>query len=65
MRVHVTNLGPRGRRRRLVLGVAMLAAGAAVAGALLAAGAGTGWLLLTWPPFWAGALGLIQAREGT
>jgi hypothetical protein len=43
----------------------MLAAGVAVAGALLVAGAGTGWLLLTWPPFWAGALGLIQAREGT
>lgn len=65
MRLRVANLGPHGRRRRLVLGLAMLAAGVAVAGALLVAGAGTGWLLLTWPPFWAGALGLIQAREGT
>lgn len=65
MAPHVANIGPGGQRRRLVLGVAMLAVGAAVVTLLIALGTAPGWLLLAFLPFWVGALGLIQAREKT
>jgi fatty acid desaturase len=61
----VRNIGPRERRRRLLTGVVMLAAGVALIGALAALGVGRGWRLLAALPFWAGMLGLFQAKEET
>ncbi len=59
------NIGPRERRKRLVVGVAMLAAGAGVALALVFGGATRWWRLSVFFPFWVGALGVFQARAGT
>jgi len=59
------NIGPRGQRRRLGLGVLMLAVGAGLVAGLIALDAHPGWLLLAFPPFFAGALGILQARERT
>jgi len=61
----VTNIGPRGVRRRRTLGVVGLAAGAGIS----AAG-----ILLSWAPwvratavlpYWLGFLGVFQARAKT
>jgi len=64
-RDRAVNIGPRGQRRRLGLGVLMLAVGAGLVAGLIALGAWPGWLLLAFPLFFAGALGILQAREGT
>jgi hypothetical protein len=61
----VANIGPRERRRRLILGVVTLAVGVAAVAALIIGGAGRGWIVLAVVPFWVGALGLVQARERT
>lgn len=59
------NLGPRGRSRRLALGLVATGAGVLAVAALLAVGARPGWLPAVWPLFWVGALGLLQARAAT
>ncbi len=61
----MSNLSPRGRQRRLALGVAGLGAGALLLVLLVAADAPRAWRLATVLPFWAGALGLLQARAAT
>jgi hypothetical protein len=43
----------------------MLAAGAVLAVGLIAGGARPTWLLLAFPLFLVGALGIVQARERT
>ncbi len=65
MRARAVNIGPRGRARRLRLGLLGLALGAGVVAALVAAGAGPGWALGAFVPFVVGILGIVQAREGT
>ncbi|HEV8643409.1 MAG TPA: hypothetical protein VGV13_20205 [Methylomirabilota bacterium] len=65
MNARVANIGPRERRRRLILGVVALAVGVAAVAALIIGGAARGWIVLAVVPFWVGALGLIQARERT
>lgn len=62
---HAVNIGPRERRRRLALGIGMLAVGVIVVVALIAGDATPAWLLLAFPLFLAGALGIVQARQGT
>ena len=59
------NIGPRERRKRLLMGVTVLTVGAAIALALLATGAARPWRIALFLPFWIGALGLLQAREKT
>ena len=59
------NIGPRGRRRRLGLGVLLLAVGAGLVVGLDSVDARPGWLLLAFVPFFVGLLGILQAREGT
>jgi len=59
------NLGPGGRRRRLIMGIVMLALGAAGAGLLILTGADRGLRAFLLLPFWAGALGVLQARAHT
>ena len=61
----VGNLGPRQRRRRLVMGVVMLVVGIALVAALIALHVDRGWRVLAVLPFWAGALGLFQASANT
>jgi hypothetical protein len=61
----VANLGAAGQRRRAILGAVMLVIALGVAAGVVAAGAAAGWALVTGLPFWAAALGLIQARDKT
>ncbi len=64
-RARAVNIGPRGRRRRLGLGLLTLALGAGLMASLVALGARPAWLLLALPLFFGGLLGILQAREGT
>jgi len=59
------NIGPREQRKRLVMGVVMLALGAGSAVALVAAGAPVSWRLGLFLPFWVAGLGVFQARAKT
>lgn len=59
------NIGPRERRKRLRMGVAMLAAALLLLAGLVGAGAGRPWRALALVPFWLSALGFAQARGGT
>ncbi len=43
----------------------MLAVGVVLVAVLIARGAQPAWLLLAFPLFFTGALGVLQAREGT
>ncbi len=61
----VTNIGPRGRRRRALLGAVALAAGVAILALLLMLSVDRGWRALLVVPFWTGALGILQARAHT
>jgi hypothetical protein len=57
------NLGPRESARRRRIGWYSLAAGIAVAAALVLGGFPWWTRLAVFFPFWAAALGLLQARE--
>jgi hypothetical protein len=59
------NLVRAGRQRRYVLGGIGLAAGAALAAALVLSGAPLGARFLVFVPFVFGALGVFQAHAGT
>lgn len=65
MTAQARNLGPHGRRRRLILGIVMLTVGAAGAAVLVLSGAGPGPRAVLFLPFWIGALGVLQARAHT
>ncbi|MBI4246878.1 MAG: hypothetical protein HY728_00985 [Candidatus Rokubacteria bacterium] len=64
-RVRLSNIGPRGQRQRLTLGLIALSVAVVAAAALVLLGVTPGALLAVWPAFWIGALGVIQAREKT
>jgi len=59
------NIGPAGRRQRLIGGVGLLALGLAAALLLLLTGADRGLRLALFVLFLAGAIGLLQARDHT
>ena len=59
------NIGPRERRKRRVMGIAGLAAGALLAFALVALSAPRFSRLFIFFPIWIAALGLLQTREQT
>lgn len=61
----VANIGPRGRRRRRLIGVAGLAGGIAIVAVLVAQDAPHWWRLAAFGPFWLGAVGFLQAKEST
>jgi len=61
----VMNIGVRERRKRMKFGVTLVAASGLVATVLVATGADRWWRLALFLPFWAGALGVFQAREKT
>jgi hypothetical protein len=61
----IPTLGPRQRRRRLVVGAVALVL-AVAAGILLATtGATRAWRLVLFVPLWSAALGFFQYREKT
>lgn len=61
----IANIGVRERRRRARFGVVLIAAGIGVAVLLIAIDVHRLWRLSSFLPFWAGALGVFQAREKT
>ena len=63
--VGMANIGPGERRKRLLMGIAMLAVGVGITAALILTGVSRGWRVGLFLPFWMGALGLFQAREKT
>ncbi len=63
--VAVSNIGPRERRKRRLMGIAALLAGAGLAFALVATDAPRWARLFVFLPVWLAALGLFQAREKT
>jgi len=61
----IANIGPRGRRRRRLLGVTALGVSLVLAGVLFTLGAPPLWRLGLVLPLWLAARGLLQARERT
>jgi hypothetical protein len=63
--VCLINIGPRERRRRMVLGIVGFAVAAGLAAALMAAGLPRWWRLLVFVPAALGGYGVFQARAAT
>jgi hypothetical protein len=63
--VQIPNIGPRGRRQRLTLGVVSLGVAVLLGTVLLAFGAAPGWRFALFVPLWIGALGIFQALDKT
>ena len=63
--LRVANIGPRERRKRLVFGMAAIGIGAVIALLLILIHAPLVWRLPLFLPFFAGALGVFQARDKT
>ena len=61
----LANIGPKETRKRLLMGVAMLAVGVVLAAILTHAGVSRGWYSVLFLPFWMGTLGISQARKKT
>ena len=59
------NIGPRGRRKRRLLGIVSLTVAVAAAFVLVAFGAPRWARLVLFFPLWMAGLGLLQAREKT
>lgn len=59
------NIGPHQRRRRVILGTAMLMTGVVVALGLITLRVDRWWRVLVFIPFWVAGLGLFQARAKT
>jgi hypothetical protein len=61
----VANIGPRGRRRRYLSGLAWIGAGTLLVAGLALGDVHRALRLLVLPMFWSGALGVLQSREKT
>ena len=61
----VRNIGPRGRRTRLILGLTLAVVALAAAAVLVLDGFDRGLRLALFVPFFGAALGLVQARDHT
>ena len=61
----LANIGPKEIRKRLLMGIAMLAMGIVVAVIFAHAGVSRGWYAVLFLPFWIGSLGISQARKKT
>jgi hypothetical protein len=61
----LANIGPKETRKRLLIGVAMLAVGMVLAAIFTHAGVSRGWYSVLFLPFWMGTLGISQARKKT
>ena len=61
----LANIGPKETRKRLLMGVVMLALGVVVAVVFAHTGVSRGWYSLLFLPFWMGTLPVSQARKKT
>jgi len=61
----IPNIGPRERRRRLMVGIAMFVIVGLVAALLIATGAPRPWRVFVLFPAWVGSIGMFQAKEKT
>lgn len=61
----IANIGPRERRKRMRFGVALMVVGAGLTALMVGIGVDRLLRLLLFLPFWAGAVGVLQARERT
>lgn len=61
----LANIGPKEIRKRLLMGVAVLALGVVLAVVFAHAGVSRGWYAALFLPFWLGTLALSQARKKT
>jgi len=59
------NIGPGERRKRLVVGIGMLAVGVGLGVGLIVTDVPRWWRIGLLIPFWLGALGLFEAKERT
>jgi hypothetical protein len=64
-KTELVNIGPKETRKRLLMGVAMLAIGVVLAVIFTHAGVSRGWYSVLFLPFWMGTLALFQARKKT
>jgi len=64
-KAELANIGPKEIRKRLLMGVAMLALGAVLAVVFAHAGVSRGWYSVLFLPFWIGTLAVSQARKKT
>lgn len=61
----LANIGPKEIRKRVLLGVAMLAMGGVLTVIFPHAGISRWWYSVLFLPFWVGTLGISQARKKT
>ena len=64
-KAELANIGPKEIRKRLFMGVAMLAMSIVLAVIFAHAGVSRGWYSVLFLPFWMGSLGISQARKKT
>jgi hypothetical protein len=64
-KAELANIGPKETRKRLIMGVAMLATGVMLAVIFTQAGVSRGWYAALLLPFWIGILAISQARKKT
>jgi hypothetical protein len=64
-KTELANIGPKEARKRLLMGVAMLAVGLVLAAIFTHPGVSRGWYSVLFLPFWMGTLGISQARKKT
>jgi hypothetical protein len=64
-KTELANIGPKETRKRLLMGVAMLAMGVVLAIIFTRAGVSRGWYSVLFLPFWMGTLDLFLARKKT
>jgi hypothetical protein len=64
-KTELVNIGPKETRKRLLLGVVMIAGGVVLAVVFSRAGVSRGWYAGLFLPFWVGTLALSQARKKT
>ena len=64
-KAELANIGPKETRKRLLMGVAMLAMGVVLAIIFTHAGVRRWWYSVLFLPFWMGTLAISQARKKT
>ena len=64
-KAELANIGPKETRKRLLMGVAMLAMGVVLAVVFAHADVSRGWYSVLFLPFWMGTLPISQARKKT
>ena len=64
-KAELANIGPKETRKRLLMGVTMLAVSVGMAVIFTHVGVSRGWYSVLFLPFWMGTLGISQARKKT